>query len=236
MKRTILTLILLIIINTDSFSQIADGYIIYGATSTGALTSNENASPEMKMINNILIEKKNIEFKLLFNKKESYYSIIKALDINDFKIRIAQTLFGGDDVHYFNKETKEMFTYKEAYGEHFIISNNEFKWTILKETKKIDKFICYKAITQKIIENQKGKFIKNVTAWYTNEIPLSYGPRGYGGLPGLILELNEGKLLFYAKEIDLNSKEKVKIIKPIGGKKLSQKEFEDLGKKIGTHN
>jgi GLPGLI family protein len=32
-----------------------------------------------------------------------------------------------------------------------------------------------------------------ITAWYTPEIPVSQGPEGYWGLPGLILEVNDGK-------------------------------------------
>ena len=32
-----------------------------------------------------------------------------------------------------------------------------------------------------------------ITAWYTPEIPVNQGPRNYWGLPGLILEVNDGK-------------------------------------------
>jgi len=35
-----------------------------------------------------------------------------------------------------------------------------------------------------------------VTAWYTPEIPVNQGPENYWGLPGLILEVNDGKQLF----------------------------------------
>jgi GLPGLI family protein len=34
-----------------------------------------------------------------------------------------------------------------------------------------------------------------ITAWYTPEIPVNQGPEGYWGLPGLILEVNDGKTI-----------------------------------------
>lgn len=55
------------------------------------------------------------------------------------------------------------------------------KWKIYEETKKLGNFTCQKATTQ-----SEGK---TVTAWFTEEIPISGGPAGYSGLPGFILEL-----------------------------------------------
>jgi GLPGLI family protein len=45
-----------------------------------------------------------------------------------------------------------------------------------------------------------------ITAWYTPEIPVSQGPEGYWGLPGLILEVNDGKTTICALNC-LESKE-----------------------------
>jgi GLPGLI family protein len=43
-----------------------------------------------------------------------------------------------------------------------------------------------------------------VTAWYTPEIPVNQGPDKYWGLPGLILEVNDGKTVLCSKVV-LNS-------------------------------
>ncbi len=68
---------------------------------------------------------------------------------------------------------------------------------------------------------------QTITAWYTPEIPVSQGPEGYWGLPGLILEVNDGKTVILCSKIVLNPKEKV-VIKPASkGKVISQKLFDE---------
>ena len=66
-----------------------------------------------------------------------------------------------------------------------------------------------------------------VTAWYTPEIPVNQGPEGYWGLPGLILEVNDGKTTILCSKIVLNSKDKVEIKPSNNGKVVSQKEFDE---------
>ncbi len=66
-----------------------------------------------------------------------------------------------------------------------------------------------------------------ITAWYTPEIPVSQGPEGYWGLPGLILEINDGKTTILCSKIVLNPKDKVEIKAPTTGKEISQKEYDE---------
>jgi GLPGLI family protein len=66
-----------------------------------------------------------------------------------------------------------------------------------------------------------------VTAWYTPEIPVNQGPEGYWGLPGLILEVNDGKTTILCSKVVLNSKEKVEIKAPSNGKVISQKDYDE---------
>jgi GLPGLI family protein len=66
-----------------------------------------------------------------------------------------------------------------------------------------------------------------ITAWYTPEIPISQGPENYWGLPGLILEVSDGKTVVLCSKIVLNSKEKVEIKAPTNGKEISQKEYDE---------
>jgi len=65
-----------------------------------------------------------------------------------------------------------------------------------------------------------------VTAWYAPEIPVSQGPDNYWGLPGLILEVNDGKTVILCSKIVLNSKEKVEIKASTNGKVINQKEYD----------
>ncbi|WP_338407426.1 GLPGLI family protein [uncultured Flavobacterium sp.] len=67
----------------------------------------------------------------------------------------------------------------------------------------------------------------SVTAWYTPEIPVNQGPEGYWGLPGLILEVNDGKTIILCSKIILNPKDKVNIKESSNGKVISQKEYDE---------
>ena len=66
-----------------------------------------------------------------------------------------------------------------------------------------------------------------ITAWYTPEIPVNQGPEGYWGLPGLILEVNDGKTVVLCSKVVLNTKDKVEIKASKNGKEISQKEYDD---------
>jgi hypothetical protein len=66
-----------------------------------------------------------------------------------------------------------------------------------------------------------------ITAWYTPEIPISQGPENYWGLPGLILEVSDGKTVVLCSKIVMNSKEKAEIKAPTKGKEISQKEYDE---------
>ncbi len=67
-----------------------------------------------------------------------------------------------------------------------------------------------------------------ITAWYMPEIPVSQGPEGYWGLPGLILEVNDGKTTILCSKIVLNPKDKAEIKAPSNGKEVSQKEYDEI--------
>lgn len=67
-----------------------------------------------------------------------------------------------------------------------------------------------------------------ITAWYTPDIPVSQGPGPYWGLPGLILEVNDGRTAVLCSKLVLNSKEKLKIQAPNKGKEVTQEEYDVL--------
>lgn len=66
-----------------------------------------------------------------------------------------------------------------------------------------------------------------ITAWYSPEIPINQGPESYWGLPGLILEINDGTTTILCSKIILNAKEKVDIKAPTKGKEISQKDYDE---------
>jgi GLPGLI family protein len=171
----------------------------------------------------------NFEFKLKFNRTESIYELVEKMQNDaDKGYRIAAKFSRINDVYYINMQRGEKLVQKESFGELFVIKYdlNNIKWKLFNKTKIIKNYKCFMASTTKIVKNSKGVFEKPVIAWYTPEIPLNYGPKGYGNLPGLILELNEDKLKFYATKIMLNLNETIEITEPNKGKHLTDKEFE----------
>ena len=68
---------------------------------------------------------------------------------------------------------------------------------------------------------------KTITAWYAPEIPINQGPENYWGLPGLILEVNDGTTILLCSKIVMNPKEKVEIKAPKKGKVVTQKEYDE---------
>ncbi len=237
-------IIALIIITNLGFSsvypQINNGIVTY--TSTSKLLAivkenvkNNNVKPfVIKMGKRIDKSLEDIEFKLLFSKDESLFQVKEKLNKDEIIIGLAIITVGGDGLFYINIDSKEKLHQKEAFGGRFLIKDylKNINWKLLKETKKIGKYNCNKATTIKLVVNDKGTFRKKVIAWYAPEIPVSFGPIGYGGLPGLILELDiENESNFLAKKIELNFKKEIIIKKPTKGKLVSQKEFEDIEKK-----
>jgi GLPGLI family protein len=86
-------------------------------------------------------------------------------------------------------------------GKNYIIKGEipKWKWKILGEIKEVAGYVCMKAETRDSIRNQK------ITAWFTDKILIPAGPGMYGGLPGLILEINinDGASIIEAETITL---------------------------------
>ncbi len=112
----------------------------------------------------------------------------------------------------------------EHLGKKYIIEEDipKTKWKILNEIREIEGYLCMKAETT---DEAKGQTIH---AWFTDAIPVSGGPEGFGGLPGLILELdkNDGDAVITATKVDLESVEKVKLPKKMKGKEITYSEFD----------
>jgi GLPGLI family protein len=68
-------------------------------------------------------------------------------------------------------------------------SDQKINWTLVNEIKTISTYKCRKA---------RGKYRnKNITVWYTEEVPISEGPYNFKGLPGLVVEAYDDKDFFH---------------------------------------
>lgn len=178
---------------------------------------------------------KGLTYKLLVNKNESQFFFEKKLtnDISQSNKRFIGR-GGGNGIYYTN--AKELFDFhqKEYSGQLFLIKKeaNRFKWKITKEYKNISGYKCYKAIAtiKNYSEIRQKELVQYITVWFAPEISFPYGPAGYDGLPGLVLEAQNGGTYFIANKIEFNSN--TKISKPIKGRNVTNKEYEEILTKI----
>lgn len=175
---------------------------------------------------------KDIEYKLLLTSNESRFELIKRMESD---ARKSNSRFvrgaGATGVFYRNLSSDEKLHSFDFLGQNIVLKEDfkKQKWNLTKETKKIDKYICYKAIYN-FTDPQYKEISTQVVAWYTPEIPVPFGPVGYDGLPGLILKLNYVDNIFIAKEIKILKESSLTITKP-KGKAISRKQFIELVKK-----
>jgi GLPGLI family protein len=172
-----------------------------------------------------------LEFKLICQKDSSKFDINSNLLDLDFPKK--QMLLS------FSSYTGEVYQIKNVlYCFSSLLGNNIFytkeikkDWILHNETKEINSFLCYKATSVNRIEYGEKVFNHPVTAWYCPAIPYNFGPNGYSGLPGLILELQVRNVVYGASKIDLNSTESFKI-ETNKMKILNEKEYEEALNKL----
>lgn len=145
------------------------------------------------------------EFILNFKNGESYYYNKPALEQEGFNMGSR----AGTTPYYINNTTDTIIRMSRSLG---YIAHKPIDWKITNKTKTIGDYKCYQAIvTEKLYSRQGHYYYKDVIAWFTPEIPLSFGPKYYNGLPGLILQIDDKEYTLTAIKINLNPSEDVKI-------------------------
>ena len=173
-------------------------------------------------------------------------------------MRMMGSMMGGGGTFYKNVKDKSYLVDKEFMGKEFLVKDSltKIKWKMESETREIGGYVCMKATAvkpasksdfrnfrpkekkegEKTDGDKKTNFMSdvelpkdiNITAWYTPEIPVNQGPESYWGLPGLILEVNDGKTTIICSKVVMNVKEKAEIKAPTKGKEISQKEYDEV--------
>lgn len=103
------------------------------------------------------------------------------------------------------------------------------KWKILDQIKDVNGYICLSAETRDTVKNQV------IVAWFTDKLPYRFGPEGYGGLPGTILEIeiNGGDAVITATSIDLEYRSgSIELPAKMKGKKMDLKDYNTMIRKF----
>ena len=224
---------LLVFTSILSFSQkdFQGKAVYYSKTTIDMERFNNGDIPEERKKQLLARIKSNSEktYTLSFNKSSSLYKEDVKLEAPTAGGGRGPSFQSGSGTQYKNIPEKEFLEAREVFSKKFLITDEVTmpQWEMGSETKKIGNYTVYKATMMKEDnsiqfsgprrgnqkeekteekENKEPKKIE-VTAWYTLDIPVSNGPSGYWGLPGLILEINEGRTTVLCTEIVLNPKE-----------------------------
>lgn len=185
-----------------------------------------------------------------FTKSESVYKQEESLD--------GPTMGGGGgmqfivagsgdaDILYKHVKEHRFANLNEMFGKMFLIKDTltQRKWTLTKESKNIGNYTCFKATydyerevmqtsvstdgEEPELDPEPEMETITVTAWYTPQIPVQNGPGTYYGLPGLILEVNDGELNILCSKIVLNPKGGVDVSEPNSGKEVTQEQYDTI--------
>lgn len=188
------------------------------------------------------------EFTLKFNRTESLYEKVKKLaapkkPVNGMSMTIEMSGNGDTYGTTYKDLTAQTFLREDnIQGKEFLVTDKieKLDWKVTGETKMIGKYTAMKATytfpkEEKEESEEESTSLLNmvddkehvVTAWFTMDIPISNGPGIYQGLPGLILELNEGEITILCNKIEMNP-EGFEIKKPRKGKEISTEKFNKL--------
>lgn len=109
---------------------------------------------------------------------------------------------------------------KDLLGRTYSITHQlpHCQWKVHSDSKNIMGLTTYKATIG-----------DSVTAWFCPAIPIQDGPGLYHGLPGLIIDLDDGQTIYSCTAINTNSTNEVG--KPKKGKEITTDKFEELRKR-----
>lgn len=218
-------LLFILLISISVFAQNKSIKVIYGlkigydegfSTAPSLKDSHEAAQKGAEQIN----------FTLIANREHSYFRLNDVIETEETEF--AKSFSVATNSYFTNSETSNKIKYVDSFLGEFLINYTEITdWKLESDTKLIDGFLCIKATAEQIVVRPNKTFRHPIIAWYCPSIPFNYGPNGYNGLPGLILELQVRNISWGAKKIEV-SKEDIEVEKPKKGKVISEEEYNKL--------
>jgi len=146
---------------------------------------------------------------------------------------------------------------REFFEKEFLIvdSLKQYKWKLSEETKTIAKQLCKKATTMITAPQMRmrvsiGRGGENNTdtaaantprapketelvVWYAENIPVSFGPDSYNGLPGVIMEIDQDNGANVTTAVEVSTKyPKKELVAPTKGEKMNRAQFQENMQKL----
>jgi len=210
--------------------------------------NNSPALPDdyKEKLKNLSNEKKELYSKLLSGHNEETKQLSYSLKFNDtvssfetdpILLKNSSLNMDSQKYYYINNNNATVLVQQTIANQKFIIEKELPKWSIENVSKTISGYKVIKATAMvKRYTSKEGINEAQVEAWFAPELPFSFGPIGFGGLPGLIFDLKFLGSHYSIIDIDLsNSYEKIS--QPKKGKKIRENELPEVYKKLySTYN
>lgn len=158
-----------------------------------------------KSVDEIVTQFKNLDFVLNCSKSKSSFELIENLKLKDsFAYKAAAISVSKNYRKYYADNDLKLKGYRDGEGKHVKLEHGKPDWKITTESKMVNNYKCYKATAIDSALNYKTNkyMIENITAWFAPEVPYNFGPMGWDGLPGLVIEATKSdKNYFIAEKI-----------------------------------
>jgi GLPGLI family protein len=142
------------------------------------------------------------------------------------------------------------------FEKEFLIvdSLKQYKWKLSEERKTIAKQLCKKATTMitspqirmRVSMGRGGENNTDTTSnsprapketelvvWYAENIPVSFGPDNYSGLPGVIMEIDQDNGATVTTAVEVSAKyPKKELVAPTKGDKMNRAQFQENMQKL----
>ena len=156
----------------------------------------------------------------------------------------------------FTDVSKQMQYEERAFFEkEFLIidSLKQYKWKLSEETKTIAKQLCKKATTMITAPQMRMRVSiggggnntdtaantprapkeTELVVWYAENIPVSFGPDNYSGLPGVIMEIDQDNGATVTTAVEVSAKyPKKELVAPTKGDKMNRAQFQENMQKL----
>ncbi len=247
MKTLCIPLITLLLITATAFSQKIVGAATYKTDLKIDLKlDSTTVSNDLKASLQAQLRKSmQKEYTLNFNTEASLYTEVEKLaaPAGPSASGIMISFSGGSDILYRNVKESQYVEETEIMSKPFLIKDTLEKpnWELGKEVKNIGDYTCFKATLTRDVDSQtfdslkkemvKKTESKTTTAWYTLDIPVQHGPSSFWGLPGLILEIDDGERTILCSRVIINPEKTIVIEAPDKGKVVTQAEYDKIQEK-----
>lgn len=250
-------LIALTSITSTASAQMKEGKISYERK----INMHRNLpDPQMK---SMIPEFRTDKFELIFNESVSLFRSVVDDEAPDPFANAGGGGGGGMRMNFrmptantFTDLAKQMQYEERAFFEkEFLIvdSLKQYKWKLSEETKTIAKQLCKKATTMITAPQMRMRVSiggsgnntdttantprapkeTELVVWYAENIPVSFGPDNYSGLPGVIMEIDQDNGATVTTAVEVSAKyPKKELVAPSKGEKMNRAQFQENMQKL----